>query len=95
MTDVRGQNERQVWAYVDECGNTGINLFDRVQPNFVTAAILTKTNFDLTRQGTSAPLPNGQLIVAETLPLMGLPVSNVEPEGGNPLRLPLSLRSEL
>lgn len=36
-----------MFAYVDETGNTGANLFDIAQPDFFTAALITKTNFDL------------------------------------------------
>jgi len=34
-----------MYAYVDETGNAGI--FDSDQPIFITAALMTKTNFDL------------------------------------------------
>lgn len=44
-----------MWAYVDETGNTGNHIFDEEQPFFVTAAMMTKTNFDLTcARGISA-----------------------------------------
>ena len=36
-----------MWAYVDESGNTGNRIFDPEQPLFITAAMATKTNFDL------------------------------------------------
>ncbi len=36
-----------MYAYVDETGNTGPNIFDPVQPVFITAALITKTNFDV------------------------------------------------
>jgi hypothetical protein len=36
-----------MYAYVDETGNTGRNIFDPEQPLFITAALITKTNFDL------------------------------------------------
>lgn len=36
-----------MYAYVDETGNTGANIFDPEQPVFMTAALITKTNFDL------------------------------------------------
>ena len=36
-----------MYAYIDETGNTGENLFDENQPVFLTAALITKTNFDL------------------------------------------------
>ena len=36
-----------MYAYVDESGNTGSNIFDSAQPIFITAALITKTNFDI------------------------------------------------
>jgi len=36
-----------MYAYVDETGNTGANLFDSDQPLFLTAALITKADFDL------------------------------------------------
>jgi hypothetical protein len=40
-----------MYAYVDESGNTGYRIFDPEQPVFLTAAMLTKTNFDLVNTG--------------------------------------------
>lgn len=36
-----------MYAYIDETGHTGSNIFDPDQPVFMTAALITKTNFDL------------------------------------------------
>lgn len=36
-----------MYAYIDETGHTGANIFDPDQPVFMTAALITKTNFDL------------------------------------------------
>ncbi len=36
-----------MFAFVDETGNTGQNLFDEDQPLFVTGALITKADFDL------------------------------------------------
>lgn len=36
-----------MFAFVDETGNTGSNIFDPAQPDFFTGALVTKTNFDL------------------------------------------------
>ena len=33
-----------MFAYVDETGNTGKNIFDLDQPDFFTGALITKTN---------------------------------------------------
>lgn len=35
-----------MYAFVDETGNTGGNIFDKDQPDFLTAALVTKSNFD-------------------------------------------------
>jgi hypothetical protein len=40
-----------VFAFVDETGNTGGNLLDDAQPDFFTAALITKTDFDLVHAG--------------------------------------------
>lgn len=36
-----------MYAFVDETGNTGANIFDESQPNFYTGALITKSNFDV------------------------------------------------
>ena len=36
-----------MYAYIDETGNTGNNLFDLQQPVFMSGALITKTNFDI------------------------------------------------
>jgi len=36
-----------MYAYVDETGNTGPNLFDKAQPIFTTGALITKVDFDV------------------------------------------------
>jgi len=36
-----------MYAYIDESGNTGSNLFDVTQPTYLTAALMTRTNFDV------------------------------------------------
>ena len=35
-----------MYAYIDETGNTGANIFDKDQPVFMTAAFITRRNFD-------------------------------------------------
>lgn len=42
-----GQSKIPIYAYIDETGNTGHNLFDEVQPDFFTAALVTKGDFDI------------------------------------------------
>ncbi len=41
-----GQSKIPFFAYVDETGNTGHNLFDEAQPDFFAAALITKGDFD-------------------------------------------------
>lgn len=41
------RRKNSMYAYIDETGNTGPNIFDPDQPVFITAALITKTNFDL------------------------------------------------
>lgn len=36
-----------MYAYIDETGNTGSNIFDENQPYFITASLITKSNFDI------------------------------------------------
>ena len=36
-----------MFAFVDETGNTGANLLDEEQPDIFTAALITKSDFDL------------------------------------------------
>src|SRR5947208_16411000 len=36
-----------MYAYVDETGNTGNRIFDCDQPLFITAAMMTRGNFDV------------------------------------------------
>ncbi len=35
-----------LFAFVDETGNTGHNIFDEIQPDFYTAALISRGNFD-------------------------------------------------
>lgn len=41
-----------MYAYIDETGNTGKNIFDEDQPLFLTAALISKVNFDLLERET-------------------------------------------
>jgi hypothetical protein len=45
-----------MFAFVDETGNTGANLLDDQQPDFFTAALITKTNFDMVYDAAIAKL---------------------------------------
>ncbi|MDA9416420.1 hypothetical protein XH81_16410 [Bradyrhizobium sp. CCBAU 25360] len=42
-----GASKIPVYVYVDESGNTGKNIFDEAQPDFFTAALVSKGDFDL------------------------------------------------
>ena len=41
-----GGSKIPIHAYVDESGNTGKNIFDKDQPDFFTAALVSKGDFD-------------------------------------------------
>lgn len=41
-----------MYAFVDETGNTGSNVFDEAQPDFFTGALVTKANFDVLHNRT-------------------------------------------
>ena len=41
-----------MFAFVDETGNTGSNIFDEAQPDFFTGALITKSNFDALHKKT-------------------------------------------
>ncbi|MBG1231096.1 DUF3800 domain-containing protein [Aestuariivirga litoralis] len=42
-----GESKKPFFAYVDETGNTGHNIFDPAQPDFFSGALITKGDFDL------------------------------------------------
>jgi hypothetical protein len=42
-----GESKRPIFTYVDESGNTGKNIFDKNQPDFYTAALISKGDFDV------------------------------------------------
>ena len=41
-----GESKIPIYAFVDESGNTGKNIFDKAQPDYYTAALVTKGDFD-------------------------------------------------
>jgi hypothetical protein len=41
-----GESRVPIFAYVDESGNTGKNVFDEAQPDFFTAAVVNRGDFD-------------------------------------------------
>ena len=47
----RPDRSRNMFAYADEAGNTGGNLFDEAQPWFITIALMTRADFDILERG--------------------------------------------
>jgi hypothetical protein len=45
-----------MYAYVDETGNTGNRIFDLDQPLFITAAMMTRANFDAVQKAAVAAI---------------------------------------
>lgn len=41
-----GESRTPLFAYVDESGNTGKNIFDTAQPDYYTAALVSRGDFD-------------------------------------------------
>jgi hypothetical protein len=41
-----GDSKLPFYVYADESGNTGKNIFDTSQPDYYTAALISKGNFD-------------------------------------------------
>ena len=42
-----GASKIPIYAYVDEFGNTGKNIFDPSQPDYFAGALIFKGDFDL------------------------------------------------
>jgi Protein of unknown function (DUF3800) len=53
-----GESKIPLYAFVDETGNTGHNLFDEAQPDFFTAALITKGDFDINYRASALALTN-------------------------------------
>jgi hypothetical protein len=45
-----------MYAYIDETGNTGNRIFDPNQPLFITAAMITRGNFDVVQKAGVAAI---------------------------------------
>ncbi len=73
---VMGESKVPIHAYVDETGNTGHNLFDEKQPDFWTAALVTKGDFDL-NYGQRL-LKTGNLVGTQVLHAKELGVKKIE-----------------
>jgi hypothetical protein len=57
-----GESKIPIFVYVDESGNTGKNIFDPAQPDFFTAALVSKGDFDAVwgdRSGSQERLCDG------------------------------------
>ncbi|MEM9013295.1 MAG: DUF3800 domain-containing protein [Pseudomonadota bacterium] len=66
-----------MFAYVDETGNTGKNIFDSDQPDFFTGALITKTNFDVLHGKTLQSISVRASVPALHASVMGMgPVEN-------------------
>ncbi len=64
-----------MYAYIDETGNTGQNLFDPTQPVFMTAALIGRKNFDVVykeRIRALASRAGNEIIHANVLGMAGL-----------------------
>lgn len=72
----KGQSKLPFYAYVDETGNTGHNLFDEAQPDFFTAALITKGDFDLSFTKPVQELARG--FGADTLHAKGLGIQRLD-----------------
>lgn len=53
-----GESKIPIYAFIDETGNTGHNLFDEAQPDFFTAALITKGDFDVYHREAALALTN-------------------------------------
>jgi hypothetical protein len=42
-----GESKVPIYAYVDESGNTGKNIFDPSQPDYYAGALIAKGDFDI------------------------------------------------
>lgn len=74
-----------MYAFVDETGNTGGNLFDENQPLFLTAALITRTDFDRSRSR-----PFNKILADANLSALHateLGIGGIEPIAGQVLRL--------
>jgi Protein of unknown function (DUF3800) len=74
-----------MYAYVDESGNTGNRIFDPDQPLFITAAMMTKTNFDVIRKGDLAAI--ARKVGGQALHANELGVARVETVADDLLRI--------
>ncbi len=65
-----------MYAYVDETGNTGNRIFDPNQPLFITAAMMTRGNFDVIWQSRVARI--GKKVGVQALHANELGVGKIE-----------------
>ncbi len=74
-----------MFIFADETGNTGKNLFDATQPYFLTAALVTRTNFDVLCAGRIREIARS--VDADTLHASELGFEGVEAIADPLLRL--------
>jgi hypothetical protein len=70
-----------MYAYVDETGNTGNRIFDPNQPLFITAAMLTRGNFDVGQKAGVAGIAKKSSVQALHANELGIGgVENIAPD---------------
>lgn len=74
-----------MYAYVDETGNTGNRIFDPNQPLFITAAMMTRGNFDIIQKAGVAAIAKKAGVQA--LHANELGIAKVEDIAGELLKL--------
>lgn len=71
----------EMFAFVDESGNTGSNLFDEAQPDFFTGAFITKADFDAHHSETLRSLCRKHDIEALHASVLGFgPIERIAPD---------------
>jgi Protein of unknown function (DUF3800) len=74
-----------MFAFVDETGNTGENLFDEKQPLFITAALITKSDFDILHKGRMTKL--ARRVVGQEIHAHKLGIARIEEIAGELLTI--------
>lgn len=75
------QRKIDLFAFVDETGNTGSNIFDEAQPDFFTGALITKSDFDVLHKKTLRAICRKHGIEALHASVLGFgPIERVAPD---------------
>jgi hypothetical protein len=70
-----------LFAFVDETGNTGSNIFDEAQPDFFTGALITKSNFDVLHKKSLSALCRKHGIASLHASVLGFgPIEKIAPD---------------